>query len=78
MIESGIKTTLEFLYNFIAIEALSAVKGSGSSMDVLKVMNTGKTFEESFASVYGLSLNEALPIISEAVSLEFKQYKLTS
>jgi hypothetical protein len=60
---------------YFAIEALSAAKGSGTSIDVLKSMNTGKTFEEAFNAVYGIPLNEALPIISEVVSLEFKKHR---
>jgi hypothetical protein len=58
---------------YFAIEALSAAKGAGTSIDVLKSMNLGLSFEDAFAAVYGLSLTEALPIVSEAVSLAFKQ-----
>ena len=58
---------------YFAIEALSSVKGAGSSIELLKVINSGKTFEDAFNTIYGMSLNEALPIVAEAVSLEFKQ-----
>ena len=60
---------------YFGLEALASLKGSGSTMDVLKLMNSGLTFEASFQNVYGVPLSEAIPVISEAVSLQFKQHK---
>jgi hypothetical protein len=60
---------------YFGLEALASLKGTGSTMDVLKLMNSGLTFEASFQNVYGVPLSEAIPVISEAVSLQFKQHK---
>jgi len=60
---------------YFGLEALASLKGTASTMDVLKLMNSGLPFEASFQSVYGVTLSEAIPIISEAVSLQFKQHK---
>jgi hypothetical protein len=60
---------------FFAVEALSAVAGATSSMDLLKEMAAGKSFDVAFTSTYGKSQSELLPIVAEAVSRQFKKQK---
>ena len=60
---------------FFAVEALSSVAGPVSSMDLVKELAVGKSFDEAFLTTYGKTQEELLPIIAEAVSLQFKKQK---
>jgi hypothetical protein len=53
---------------YISVEALAAIKGINSTMDVVIGVADGLTFEESFKRVYGISWSEAAPILAKAVS----------
>jgi hypothetical protein len=53
---------------YISVEALAAIKGINSTMDVVVGVADGLTFEESFKRVYGISWTEAAPILAKAVS----------
>ena len=53
---------------YISVEALAAIKGINSTMDVVVGVADGLTFEESFKRVYGISWAEAAPILAKAVS----------
>ena len=52
------------------VEVLTALKGSGSTMEIWKLMGTGQTFNQAFEKVYGISFDKALPIISKAIALQ--------
>ena len=56
---------------YMTVEALASIKGIHSTMDVVVGVATGLTFEESFKKVYGISWNEAAPILAKVVSKEF-------
>ncbi len=53
---------------YITVEALAAIKGINSTMEVVTGVAEGLTFEESFKRVYGISWSEAAPILARAVS----------
>jgi len=56
---------------FMTVEALASVKGIESTMQVVVGVSQGLTFNQSFEKVYGISWNEAAPILAKVVSLEF-------
>jgi hypothetical protein len=52
------------------VEALVAIKGPASTMEVWKQCGSGMKFPDAFEKVYGISFAKALPIISKAIALE--------
>jgi hypothetical protein len=56
---------------YITVEALAAVKGIESTMDLVVNIGNDATFEDSFKKVYGISWSEAAPILAKVVSAEF-------
>jgi hypothetical protein len=56
---------------YMTVEALASIKGIQSTMDVVVGVGKGKTFDESFKNVYGISWAEASPILAKVVSAEF-------
>jgi hypothetical protein len=52
------------------VEALVAIKGPESTMEVWKVTGNGLKFPQAFEKVYGISFEKALPIISKAIALQ--------
>jgi len=59
-----------FVMGAMFIEALVAIKGPESTMEVWKLAGTGLKFSQAFEKVYGISFEKALPIISKAIALE--------
>jgi hypothetical protein len=49
------------------IEILVAIKGPGVLIDMYSEVGKGKTFNEAFNSLFGLSWSEAVPIISKSI-----------
>jgi hypothetical protein len=56
---------------YITVEALAAIKGIYSTMELVKNVASGLKFEDSFKKVYGMSWSEAAPILAKVVSLQF-------
>ena len=52
------------------IEALTALKGPASTMELWKLSGAGSTFSQAFEKIYGTSFEKALPSISKAIALE--------
>ncbi len=50
------------------VEALTAIKGPASTMEMWKLMGAGQTFNVAFENVYGTSFDKALPNISKAIA----------
>ena len=50
---------------------LLQIKGIQASMDLVKSVGAGNSFESSFLKVYGISWNEAAPILAKTVSQIF-------
>ena len=58
---------LGYSLGFLTVEALSAIGGSDSSMNLYKLM-TSNTFREAFELTYGSPWDEAKHIIASVVS----------
>jgi hypothetical protein len=56
---------------YITVEALAAIKGIYSTIELVKNVANGLKFEDSFKKVYGISWTEAAPILAKVVSLQF-------
>jgi hypothetical protein len=56
---------------YMTVEALASIKGIESTMQVVVGVSQGLTFNQSFEKVYGISWNEAAPILAKVVSLEY-------
>lgn len=53
-------------------EILVSMKDQNSLIQILQNINSGQTFGEAFEKEYGISWNEAAPMIAHAISLEIK------
>jgi hypothetical protein len=60
-----------YTIGYITLECLVALKGIDSPTDLVVQVSNGLTFEEAFAKVYGISWNEASPILAKTVSQIF-------
>jgi hypothetical protein len=60
-----------YTIGYITIECLVALKGIDSPTELIVQVSNGLTFEEAFAKVYGISWNEASPILAKTVSQIF-------
>ena len=56
---------------YMTVEALASIKGIESTMQVVVGVSQGLTFNQSFEKVYGISWNEAAPILAKVVLLEY-------
>ena len=56
---------------YMTVEALASIKGIQSTMDVVVGVGKGLSFAESFKNVYGITWNDAAPILAKVVSAEF-------
>jgi hypothetical protein len=55
----------------LAVEALSAIGGVQSTMALYALEANGHTFSESFKLVYGLSWEEAQPILAQVIVKDY-------
>jgi len=53
---------------YFAVEALSAIGGINSTMNLVGLISSGASFEDSFKRVYGISWSDASIILSEYIS----------
>lgn len=52
------------------VEILTALKGPESTMEMWRITGTGVNFPVAFETVYGISFEKAMPIMSKAIALE--------
>ena len=57
-----------YTVGYITMECLVALKGIDSPTQLIVEVSNGLTFEEAFLKVYGISWNEASPILAKTVS----------
>jgi len=57
---------------YFTVEALAAIKGIESTMDLLVGIGNGLSFEDSFRKIYDISWSEAAPILAKVVSATYK------
>lgn len=55
----------------LAVEALSAIGGANSTMALYAERARGHTFSESFKLVYGISWEQALPILAQVIVKDY-------
>ena len=55
---------------FLVVEAMVAAKDPDSTMELVKNISIGLTWDQSFEKVYGISCDKALPILAKIASLE--------
>ena len=60
-----------YTVGYITMECLVALKGIDSPTQLIVEVSNGLTFEEAFLKVYGISWNEASPILAKTVSQIF-------
>jgi len=58
---------------FMTVEALASIKGIESTMQVVAGVSQGLTFNQSFEKVYGISWNEAAPILAKVISVQYSK-----
>jgi hypothetical protein len=58
---------------FMTVEALASIKGIESTMQVVAGVSQGFTFNQSFEKVYGISWNEAAPILAKVISVQYSK-----
>jgi len=56
----------------LTIEALSAIKGSESSMALVQKLANGRTFDEAFFDIYGARWSDASTTLAKLVSGELQ------
>lgn len=64
------------IYNvgFLITEIMSAIKGPGVQMDIIKLIAGGKSMDEAFESIFGGSWKSAVTAIAELISKERARY----
>ena len=59
---------LGYSIGYLTTEALSAIAGSYSAMDLYTYLSLGKTFDEAFEIIYGITWDESKVMLAEYVS----------
>lgn len=62
-----------YTIGYFTLEALVAIKGVDSPIEVVTQVSSGKSFEEAFLSVYGISWSDGSKILAKAVSRIFDE-----
>ena len=58
---------------YMTVEALASIKGIESTMQVVVGLSQGLTFNQSFEKVYGITWNEAAPILAKVISVQYSK-----
>jgi hypothetical protein len=60
-----------YTIGFFTVEAMVAIKGIDSPVELIKLVSDGATWDQAFLKVYGITWNEAAPILAKTVSRIF-------
>ena len=66
---------LRYTIGYITVEALTALKGIDSTMNLVKAVAAGDTYEEAFKKIYGVEWSYAEPILAQVVSKQFLEVR---
>lgn len=58
---------------YMTVEALASIKGIESTMQIVVGVSQGLRFNQSFEKVYGISWNEAAPILAKVISVQYSK-----
>lgn len=66
---------LSYSLGYLASEALSAIAGAEAPMALLNHIGIGGlTYDEAFSEIFGITWDEALPILAEVLAINAKEY----
>ena len=66
---------LKYTIGYITVEALTALKGIDSTMNLVKAVAAGDTYEQAFKKIYGVEWPYAEPILAQVVSKQFLEVR---
>ena len=66
---------LKYTIGYITVEALTAFKGIDSTMNLVKAVAAGDTYEQAFKKIYGVEWSYAEPILAQVVSKQFLEVR---
>jgi hypothetical protein len=66
---------LRYTIGYITVEALTALKGIDSTMNLVKAVAAGDTFEQAFKKIYEVEWSYAEPILAQVVSKQFLEVR---
>jgi len=66
---------LVYTIGYITVEALTALKGIDSTMNLVKAVAEGDSFEKAFKKIYEVEWSKAEPILAQVVSKQFLEVR---